>query len=242
MRIINIGTGTKTDELPLPREGRLTGYVPGPIRMLVSLMKTFVEAAVNSENTANQMRTLAKTGEAIRFERYSANNGVCFIKLDNYKALDKVTKLTRDYLNGNAVRTSLQTLGTEIAREYLQNRRPETAAKSVPHKSQTGFRPDASTPRTSHTNSTAPITGDLTSHTAASQSLDNALPRDTSAKANSSSLESMNSTQTINAPPNSFTQTSTAQSVPYWMDAGHPATNTSMSNSEAMVRQGLTSA
>ena len=135
IRIINIGTGTKTDDLLLPRSSESV-YIPAAYRMLTFLKRTLVEAAVNAENVANQMKTLAWTSRSaervIKFERFSADNGVCFIKLDKYKKLQRVEDLTRAYLEKSEVENRLRLLGSEIAREYLQKRRSEPdAAPSI---------------------------------------------------------------------------------------------------------------
>ena len=130
VRIINIGTCTKTDQLLLSQPSDNV-YVPAAYRMFTFIKRILVEAAVNAERVDDQMKTLARTNKSaervIKFERFSADNGVCFLKLDKYKALGLVESLTEKYLKNPEVASRLQVLGTEIAREYLEQRRSETS-------------------------------------------------------------------------------------------------------------------
>ena len=134
IRIINIGTGTKTDQLLLSRTNERI-YVPTAYRMFTFLKRTLIEAAVNAERVADQMKTLARTSvsaeRVVKFERFSADNGVCFLKLDKYKSLQLIEDLTQTYLESEKVNERLIKLGTDIAREYLQKRRSEVRAVSL---------------------------------------------------------------------------------------------------------------
>jgi len=99
--------------------------------MGVFLKRTLTEFAVNSENIANHMMTLAWVSKDsasldLKYERFSADNGVCYIKLDSYKELEQIENLTLQYLGTRETQTRLKEVGEEIAREYLQKRRIET--------------------------------------------------------------------------------------------------------------------
>ncbi len=80
--------------------------------------------ATNAERVADAMKTIAhvsSTGNIrIKYERFSADNGVCFIKMDKYKKLREIEKLTSEYLKSDAVQQKLSRVAEEIAREYLE--------------------------------------------------------------------------------------------------------------------------
>jgi hypothetical protein len=121
VRMVNLGTGTKTEALPPRRRDILADFVPSFIRMGVFLKKTLTEIAVNSENVARQMESLVQVSKGdVKYYRFSADNGVCYIKLDSYKDLDQIETLTQEYLEKAATQTKLEKVANEIARDYLQ--------------------------------------------------------------------------------------------------------------------------
>lgn len=129
IRFINIGTGTKSDDLQPRRRDSLAKLVPTPIRMGIFLKTTLTQCAVESEKTANHMKVMAEVAGGsinLRWERFSADNGVCYIKLDKHKHLGQIEKLTRQYLKSPRVQRDLRRVGEEIAVEYLQRYRTET--------------------------------------------------------------------------------------------------------------------
>ena len=133
VRIISIGTGTKTEDLLRSRSGRNT-YVPTSYRMLKFVKRTLTEAAVDPEQVAGWMSRSAEVSNSpeklLKFERFSADNGVCFIKLDKHKMLQRVSELTQLYLENRKVDDRLKVLATDIAHEYLEKHRPEPAVVS----------------------------------------------------------------------------------------------------------------
>jgi hypothetical protein len=127
VRIVNLGTGTRPDLARAHRSGVLTNLVPPTIRYVAFLKKTLTESAVNSERTASQMRTIARVSAdgslAIKYERFSADNGVCYIELDKFKELDKIKSLTQAYLETPTIQRALERLGAEMATDYLGKHR-----------------------------------------------------------------------------------------------------------------------
>ena len=126
-RFINLGTGARPTEPQPPQQARSMQLIPGAIRMALWLKRTLLAVAVNSEKTAKNMGRVAQLscnteGLQFLFERFSADNGVCFVQLDDYKALDYITDLTQKYLRKADVAQKLQSLGQEMATEYLQKR------------------------------------------------------------------------------------------------------------------------
>ena len=119
VRFVNLGTGTKADSLPERRRDVLVSFLPGFIRMGVFLKRTLTEIAVNSEQTAKMMGQLAYVSKGdLCYERFSADNGVCWIKLDEHLELDKIASLTQQYI---ALQTrDLDRVAREIATDYIK--------------------------------------------------------------------------------------------------------------------------
>jgi hypothetical protein len=135
VRIVNIGTGTRSKDVHPRRRDALARLVPTPIRMGIFLKTTLTQFAVESEKTANQMRSLAQVSGGVlglKWERFSPTNRICHIKLDKYKQLTQIEVLTREYLDMEDTQRKLRRVGEEIAREYLarQHRGPGQAVAS----------------------------------------------------------------------------------------------------------------
>ena len=130
VRFVNLGTGTKADSLPERRRDVLVSVLPGFIRMGVFLKRTLTEIAVNSEQTANVMGQLAWISKGdFRYERFSADNGVCYIKLDKYLELDRIASLTQEYI---ALQTKrLNRVAQEIATDHIRQHPPSTVIPST---------------------------------------------------------------------------------------------------------------
>ena len=136
VRFVNLGTGTRSEALPHRQRDRLAQLVPAPVRMAVFLKRTLTEFAVNSEKTAAHMRLLSWVSRGglsadVSYVRFSADNGVCYIKMDKYKALDHIAQLTRDYLENLETQASLKEAAQEIAADYLQRHPTRAAAKAA---------------------------------------------------------------------------------------------------------------
>lgn len=138
VRFVNLGTGDKPrNKPPRKRDFLAELLVPGTVRMGVFLKETLTEIAVKSEETADRMVVLAEVSKPdsnfdMRFERFSADNGVCYIKLDKHKELEKIEALTMEYINHATTQTRLKTLGKEMARDYLQRHPHGAAAQPAP--------------------------------------------------------------------------------------------------------------
>lgn len=129
-RFVNLGTGTKVDSLLPSRErGILGSFVPGLIRRKDFLLRTLIRIAVNAEEDAKKMQLLAYTSGPgttfdIKYERFSADTGVCYIELDSYDKLREIQELTRQYLEKEETQNRLRLLADEIATEYLERNCP----------------------------------------------------------------------------------------------------------------------
>lgn len=138
VRFINLGTGDKPKNKPPRKRDVLAEHlVPGTIRMGVFLKRTLTEIAVKSEKIAGQMVTLARVSNEdsrfdVRYERFSADNGVCYKKLDKHKELEEIEALTIDYINHATTQDRLKALGEDIARDYLQTHRHGAATQPAP--------------------------------------------------------------------------------------------------------------
>jgi hypothetical protein len=125
VRIVNLGTGTKPSGPHGHKPGIFANLTPPAFRMAAFLRKTLTQMAVNSENTAKQMVTLARVSQNtsscnVKYERFSANNGVCYIKLDRLNELETITTLTRRYLESPEIQQALQRVAEDMARDYLE--------------------------------------------------------------------------------------------------------------------------
>ena len=126
VRFINVGTGDKPGACPARKRDALAeNLVPGSIRMAIFLKRTLHEIAVESERVADAMVSIARVSNPdsdldLMYERFSADNGVCYIKLDKYKEIDKIEAMTRDYLRHETTQRRLQKLGEDIAEDYMQ--------------------------------------------------------------------------------------------------------------------------
>jgi hypothetical protein len=125
IRIINLGTGTKPPGSNDHRPSILANLTPPAFRMAAFLRKTLTQMAVNSENTAKHMESLARvsrnTGSCdVNYKRFSATNGVCYIKLDKFNELERITTLTQEYLASPEIQQDLQRLAEDMAKDYLE--------------------------------------------------------------------------------------------------------------------------
>ena len=119
VRYVNLGTGTQTSASPRRRREAFAKFVPGLIRMAVFLKETLQEIAVESETVADDMADLEYlTKGEIKYIRFSAGNGVCWIKLDKYREISKIEKLTEEYIRDQKTQNNLAKVAFEIARDY----------------------------------------------------------------------------------------------------------------------------
>jgi hypothetical protein len=143
--IINLGTGTKADASS-SRPSFMTKIMPGA-RNAKFLANIFREIVGDSEGVVDFMTTIDRIKGGcsdVKYERFSANNGVGDIKIDGYKDLDEIDKLTRDYLNIPEVKAKLKRVGEGIAREHLDAQATESRPASLPEPEQELSWPQAS--------------------------------------------------------------------------------------------------
>lgn len=121
VRYVNIGTGTKPPGVQNRQRDRFASYLPSMIRTMVVLSHTLTQIAVETEKTAEYMRLLAGSSKGdIVYDRFTAGQGVCFVKLDRYRELDKIREYTMEYLQEQNTRDSLQKVAVDIATEHFQ--------------------------------------------------------------------------------------------------------------------------
>ncbi|MCJ1360595.1 MAG: hypothetical protein MMC33_010603 [Icmadophila ericetorum] len=129
VRYINLGTGKFTNELARKRD-KVAGAWPNvlklrSIRRMVHLLGMLKKAATDADTAAEAMETIARVNDNLKYERYSADNGVCLIKLDKYRQLKEIEDLTKAYLDKLEVRMSMETVAKEIAQEYLARKKAD---------------------------------------------------------------------------------------------------------------------
>lgn len=121
VRIVYLGTGTRSNDLPPPQRDHLAHLVSGFIRIGQFMKRALTKFAVNSELTASKMTTLGHVSrDSVSYERFSANNGVCHTELDKYKQLDNSKTLTR-YLQTSMTRSQLRNVGEQMAKDFSRN-------------------------------------------------------------------------------------------------------------------------
>jgi hypothetical protein len=111
----------------------MTKIMPGA-RNATFLTNIFREIVGDTEGVVDFMTTIDRIRGGcsdVKYERFSANNGVGDIKMDGYKDLDKIDKLTRDYLSILEVKAELKRVGEGIAREHLDARATESRPASL---------------------------------------------------------------------------------------------------------------
>ena len=119
IRYVNLGTGTQTSASPKRRREAFAKFVPGIIRMVVFLKETLQEIAVESETVAGDMAEFEHlTKGDIKYIRFSAGNGVCWIKLDKYREISKIEKLTQEYIRDPKTQNDLAKVALKIAKDY----------------------------------------------------------------------------------------------------------------------------
>lgn len=159
VRVVNLGTGTKSEELPPRQRDRLASFVPSFIRMSLFLKRTLTEIAIGSENEADVMDSIAVASSGdVSYERFSADNGVCYIKMDKYKELHSINDLTTTYIRSDATQARLKKVGEEIAMDYLSKHRPKIINGSAPSNSLTV--PDPNGPSSQNALSQTPETSE----------------------------------------------------------------------------------
>ena len=94
------------------------------VRKMVHAISIMKKAATDANRTAESMETIARIHNSpLKYERFSADTGVCFIKLDKHSKLGEIEQLTLAYLNREDVRMDMERVAREIAVEYLAKRR-----------------------------------------------------------------------------------------------------------------------
>ena len=231
VRIVNIGTGTTTDELLLSREGSSAGYIPEFIRSAKFLKRILVEAAADAENVVGQMESLAhasQKGGKIKYERFSADNELCFIKLDKYRAIDKIEELTQDYLSKTQVQVKLQSLAKELAEEYLENRRFAMRATPVPLHNHAADGPNVTSPTKNPIHQVASSSDDAITQMPSPQNLNTSAQR---AKSVSTDDDSKTSIDETSEPPTLAAQKH-VRHIPFRMDTGRLTENVFLTRSD----------
>ena len=134
VRIVNLGTGSKTSDTPPRKREKSSILIPEFIQFTIFLKRTLTEIATRSEGEADRMRLFAQRDRDnnLLYDRLSATNGVCWIKMDKYKELQKIESLTNEWLKIPETRQQMRSLANDMALEYLTRVKLRTNTLVVP--------------------------------------------------------------------------------------------------------------
>lgn len=133
-RWVNIGTGTSNDEPTVYKRGWFDLLIPTYFRNVMHTIRDLEKIATDSERTGKFMHEMSKMNKSkLDFYRFSANNGVHGIALDDYRAIDdqKLERLTKEYLDDPKVETELRALAHSLADDYREKMNTEGATWEV---------------------------------------------------------------------------------------------------------------
>lgn len=128
---VNIGTRTPPgSSRTVPPRPFWTMFVPEYLLNIVHLTRDLQKIATDSEKVGREMQKLAKEAreDRLRFWRFSANNGLHEIELDDYEQLERIETLTHSYLEIPDVAARLRTTAQALAASCRQKRKESQAA------------------------------------------------------------------------------------------------------------------
>ena len=153
---INVGTGSPPPHISMTRAKRpfWSFLIPDFLLEIHHLMNDLQQIATDSEQVAKNMSTLAReTRGNLQYSRFSANNGLHTIGLDDYESVDNDTikDLTEKYLNTTEVQRKLQATAKSLADSCKRRRaafhRPSEVNSPIPK--QTNLFPVSPSPASS---------------------------------------------------------------------------------------------
>lgn len=126
---LNLGTGSPQPGMSATHSKRpmWTWLVPNFLLDSYHKMNDMQKMATDAEKVVKSMRCLAKeTHGYLQYSRFSANNGLHLIGLDDYKKVDDGTieKLTKAYLCQSHIQSDLDAIAVLLAVEYKARRFP----------------------------------------------------------------------------------------------------------------------
>lgn len=124
---LNIGTGSPQPHMSAKRSKRplWTWLIPNFLLDPYHLMNDMQKMATDSEQVVKNMKRLAKESHGyLQYSRFSADNGLHMIGLDDYEKVDDATieDLTNKYLARHEVQAELTATAHNLANEYKQRR------------------------------------------------------------------------------------------------------------------------
>jgi hypothetical protein len=124
---VNIGTGSPQPHMSATRSKRpaWTWLIPNFLLDPYHLMNDMQKMATDSEQVVRNMKRLAKESHGyLEYSRFSADNGLHLIGLDDYEKVDDggIEDLTNTYLRRLPIQTDLDALAVSLASEYKARR------------------------------------------------------------------------------------------------------------------------
>lgn len=124
LRFINLGTGDKHKRIRSHRRFTLAPLVPDNVMRLYYLGEIITDK-FDTQKIASKMEKLALTSRGsdtydFTWHRFSADNRVGYVKLDNHRALRRIERSTLGYLAKSETQEKLNRVAKKIAKDYLQ--------------------------------------------------------------------------------------------------------------------------
>ena len=135
LNFVNLGTGTSSkfpSATPVTVEQkklRVRPRLPKSLRQSLDTLVTIKTLATESENAAALMHALARSDSAIplRYDRFSANTGVHEIKIDKYRKLSDIRRMTEEFIHSiSQSDTPFDLCAKALADDYRLRRNMDT--------------------------------------------------------------------------------------------------------------------
>jgi hypothetical protein len=139
LRFINIGTGSAPekpmDDASLPR--RLGHRARNRLISAPNLFRAVKQSIVDTERAYYHLKITARNNSKLELYRFSSQNDVHKVKLDAYKKLDEIERLTGEYLAEPGVQDELDKVARVLADDFKMRKQAARASATQPQATRT---------------------------------------------------------------------------------------------------------